>query len=250
MSGWRWAVWLILTGIADAVLILWDPSQKVPAWLATIAGMTLMIVDLGISVRGRPDGIIIDNRNRISLSKFQMTAWTVIVLSAFIVTVAFNLLARGYQTALDFTVDKQLWALMGISTVSFLGAPMILGQKAGKTADRAQLALTQSKLDGTVDAQGHVLINRDIKDASWLELFRGDEVGNGATLDLSKVQNFLITIVTLAMYAVALGTMFHNAKLPDGIKTFPALSDGFIYLLLISHGGYLTYKSVSHSKDV
>src|SRR5262245_29435024 len=69
-----------------------DGGLHVTAWLATTIIIVGIIMLLGIMINGRPAGALIDNRNRVSLSKFQATTWTVFVLSALITAAAVNLL--------------------------------------------------------------------------------------------------------------------------------------------------------------
>lgn len=248
-----WAIWLGLIAIGVIVAAIeyaYGGTHPTRCWVATAAGMVLFVWGLGWRSSQRLAGVIIDNRNKESLSKLQITSWTILILSAIVAAAAYNIGTQGFGSALDFEVDPNLWALLGISTASFIGTPLVLGHKAAtKTADPGQLSVMQAKLGTAATAQGHVQVNASPRDASWLDLFRGDEVGNAATLDLSKVQNFLITLITLAVYAGALGNMLVTAwKQPHGITALPPLSQGFVYLLAISHGGYLVYKSASHSK--
>mgnify|MGYP003335203781 CR=1 FL=1 len=69
---------LVVTATANYLLITRDHPLCVAAWLVTIGGTVLFIALAGRATTGRWAGIAIDNRNRISLSKFQMVAWTVL----------------------------------------------------------------------------------------------------------------------------------------------------------------------------
>jgi len=55
------------------------------AWLVTAARLIAFVVLLGQLINQRPLGILIGERNLMSLSRFQMVLWTIIVLSAYIV---------------------------------------------------------------------------------------------------------------------------------------------------------------------
>src|ERR1041384_256772 len=46
--------------------------------------MVLFVITLGYRISGRPAGILINERNLMSLSRFQMVVWTIIILGAFI----------------------------------------------------------------------------------------------------------------------------------------------------------------------
>jgi len=60
------------------------------------------------------------------------------------------------------------------------------------------------------------------------------------------VQMAVFTVIA----AVICGLMIANAfaQTAGDIKELPTLSQSFIYILLISHAGYLAHKAVPHSK--
>ena len=49
-------------------------------WLAVIILMFLFMIVLGKALVGRGFGILINQRNLMSLSRFQMTVWTVVMI--------------------------------------------------------------------------------------------------------------------------------------------------------------------------
>ncbi len=85
-----------------------------------------------------------------------------------------------------------------------------------------------------------------LKYLSYLsELFKGDEMGNDAQVDLAKIQMFYFTLILVFVYAVALGNSLAGC---EAIAQFPDLDPGMIAWLGISHAGYLTSKAVPHSQ--
>lgn len=158
-----------------------------------------------------------------SLSRFQMTLWTLIVLSAFFSIVLINI--RGNIGPLDalakITIPVELWVLMGISTASFGAANLILNNKLNNNSDA-------------------VAVNADPVSARFPDMFLGDDALNKDSVDLSKVQMFYFTIILVFGYAAALGGVF----LYKSDLQFPVIADGFLALLGISHAGYLSYKAV------
>ncbi len=74
-------------------------------FLAVLVLLALELTVIGVLVNGRPAGAFIDNRNRISLSKLQAAAWTVVVLGAFSTTVAFNAAYIGSSTVTLLNVN-------------------------------------------------------------------------------------------------------------------------------------------------
>jgi len=248
------AVAILAGAILDYVLIGRDQPQAGAAWLVTMLAMLAAIGGIGYAINGRVCGIVIDNRNRYSLSKLQMVGWTVLILSSLMVAGFVNVTLAGFAVALDIGVDQNLWALMGISTASFVAQPILLGMKTGKQAHegemrKAKVQLQQSKDENAenVSAVGQVLKRDQPSQATVLDLFQGDEVGNAGVVDISKVQQFFVSLFLLGAYGVGLWDMFVNTE--NGIARLPDLSNGFVYLLAISHGGYLIYKGTSHTKD-
>src|SRR5205085_3845839 len=61
-----------------------DASTNVSTWIIMAALLILFMFVLGDGISGRPLGILIDQRNRMSLSRFQMILWTIVVLSGWI----------------------------------------------------------------------------------------------------------------------------------------------------------------------
>jgi hypothetical protein len=127
--------------------------------------MTFVIVFMvliGVCINGLPWGIFINERNKMTLSRFQLVIWAVIVLSAFL-TIALGRVYAGVADPLAIALPTQLWALLGISTTSLVGSPLILSTKVPKTSTkgaRRKVALflvkeekDASKLKILVDAE-------------------------------------------------------------------------------------------------
>jgi hypothetical protein len=90
----------------------------------------------------------------------------------------------------------------------------------------------------------------DIKQARWTDLFTGEETGNAAHMDLSRVQMFFFTLVSLITYGVALGGMFvHPDVFTKGVTAFPTMPEGLLTLIGISHTGYLASKAMPTSQS-
>jgi hypothetical protein len=262
---------------------------KVPSltsWLFYLGLMVALTVIVSDGLTGSRRGILIDDRNRISLSRFQTVLWTFLILSAFFAAGIGNAFS-GDADPLGIGIPETVWALMGISTVSLVGTPLILSGKrttAPPTAHIPQDATSpmlgnpqplrswkdQLQAQGvdtsSLGVQGSVVLRDDAAGATWAELFRGDEVANIASLDLSKIQMFLFMIVLAITYAIALGSKFiavdraraaanPNAATPAVRETgpksdpkrvdeFPPLDTSIVMLLGISNAGYLANKAI------
>ncbi|HLZ58815.1 MAG TPA: hypothetical protein VKR06_17885 [Ktedonosporobacter sp.] len=263
-----WTIWHTLSIIVLLVatgLVGWFIPSRLIAWLVS---MTLLIAFIAIAahgVTGTWRGALIDERNRISLSRFQMLLWTVLILSALLIAVLTNLRANSLvQTGLftanstgaagliGLTIPSTLWVLMGIATTSLVGAPLVLSTKTkDPNPDEMQATLNQlakQKMDVSPDnviITGQVLSYATPNNARWGDLFTGEETGNAANFDLGKIQMFYFTFILILIYGMALGALFAS-QVPT-ITAFPDMDTGMLALLGISHAGYLTNKAVPHS---
>jgi hypothetical protein len=82
-------------------------------------------------------------------------------------------------------------------------------------------------------------------------MFGGDEVGNAAYVDLSKVQMFFFTMVAALIYVVLLYQTLETTAAAN-LTSFPALGGGLLGVLGLSHGARLGMSAVretSMSKD-
>jgi hypothetical protein len=99
-------------------------------------------------------------------------------------------------------------------------------------------------------SQGLLYRNPSAAQASWIDLFRGNEIGNYQLTDMAKVQMFFFTIVVVVAYVAAIVALFGNTSAlqhPLGVD-LPPFSATLNTLLAISHGGYLSAKTIDHTK--
>src|SRR5215467_333008 len=78
-----------------AVLPFKRALWAVGAWLITLLFLVGCLAVIGMIPTGRPPvrdwrGVLIDQRNRISLSRFQLVMWTLLVVSTIITEGTFN----------------------------------------------------------------------------------------------------------------------------------------------------------------
>ena len=290
MKNWHWFHTFALIVIVFVIILIgtfflpWplvkgSSISSLITWWVMLVLLTLFVLILGHGTTGRFVGALIDQRNKISLSRLQLIIWTIVILSAFI-TAAFWNLINSKVGPLGIALPSEVWLLLGISTASLVGSPLILSNKTKTDANQGELQqqlllkarqqnvsadptllsnqalvsdatnpalITDLKNKLHVDVLGQVPRNTQPDEASVADLFQGDEVGNFSQLDMSKVQLFLFTLVLVLTYASALGTMFANADSIKGISSFPILDQSMIVLLGISHAGYLSFKAIPHS---
>lgn len=224
------------------------------AWFAALVMMTVFCAAVGYAINGRLMGVVIDNRNRMSLSKLQAAGWTVLILSA-LLTFAMIRLRNGDVDALNIDIKPELMAVMGISLTSFVATPMILNAKVNSTVNQQtnaqvaeQTALKLNVNQGDIISTGKIFgyVSPDM--ASWLDIFRGDENSNASSADLGKIQQFIITAVVMVVYAGAILNALES-KIPGSLNTLPVISEKMAWLIGISHAGYLSYKMAPHGND-
>jgi hypothetical protein len=248
---------------AGMVLAAWFIRKSGWSYVVVMGLMLLFMAILGMKISHRFAGILVNERNLMSLSRFQMVLWTVIILAAFLIAAIGRIRAGSIADALAIGLPQELWGLLGISTASLIGTPLIQSTKkdkplpdgAGTKACAAleQKGVTESPEKIKGNAQGTLYANSEITDAAFSDMFEGDEVGNTAYIDLSKVQMFFFTVVAALSYGTSLfqwiaGEQFLLEPIPPATQiSFPVLTGGLIAILGISHAGFLVNRSTDHT---
>jgi hypothetical protein len=238
--------------IAAMLLIIYFAGRFfTEGWDMVVITLALIVilVALGKAIVGRPLGILINEQNIMSLSRFQLVVWTVIVIGAYF---AYSLarIRNADGDPLNIKIDYHLLALMGISAASFIASPLILGTKKDKVPDQDVVAKTAPLSGDSVaevedNRQGLLYANTNIGDARVTDMFQGDELGNTTHIDLAKVQMFFFTVIAAMAYFVLVFESLRAEKLNLG--ELPILSDGIVAMLGISHASYLGSKGIDHT---
>ncbi len=217
--------------------------------------LILFFILLGMTIMGRPFGALIDARNLISLSRFQLVLWTVVVLTCF-ATFALARISYGVPDALKISIDPMLLSLMGISATSFVASPLILSNKKDKEPEPDTLVKTAAKSGETAEQvddnrQGTLYANTNPADARITDMFQGDEVGNTMHVDIAKVQMFFFTLLTVVTYLAdvcrIMAAVTDSDQAKTALATLPPLPSGIVVALGISHAGYLSSKGLDHT---
>lgn len=261
-SNWKWYyVALLLLVIPAAMFAAGWYVERVWAWLIAMGLLAVWLITAGYLITKVPRGLLITERNTMSLARFQAVLWTVLILGAFLVAAIWNV-RHGETNPLSIAIPSQLLAVIGISATSLVGSNIVTSVKESKPADPVVATDTLQKMgvladgenvapqaanplllenSGTVLARGQMVAKPELKDASWADLFNGDQTGNAAVLDLGKVQMFYFTLVLVLAYGVAVGKLFYAA---GAITSLPVLDPGMVALLGISQAAYLTNRAV------
>jgi hypothetical protein len=129
--------WFIDSNNAQSTLWLW-------AILALMIVAFVFVVGQGIT--GRYLGILIDQNYKMQLARLQLLAWTVLIISALLTAVFWNLNVQGDTTPLNITIPAAVWGLLGISVASTAGTQLIHGQKAQRQASDADRIARLSRI--------------------------------------------------------------------------------------------------------
>ena len=249
-SWFLFIVCLVLLALMGKAALNRRPGLNFAITAFLLAGVVLLFGQWSCR---RPLGILIDDRNLMSLARFQCILWTIIVLSGFLAMVALRLrFPIAGKSAMDVAIPPELWALVGISTASLVGAPLILESKQNKTPTDDAVNKASQVLDQTpasladAGSVGTLYRNTSLQDARITDMLQGDEIANTAYLDMAKVQMLLFTIVGALVYC---GVLYKSLASQDAsqLAGMPALSQGMVTLLGISHARYLTSKTVDRT---
>ena len=260
----------VAIGIVDAVLVPYfggtaDPALKhswtrVGVFVLALAALFVLLVSIGVGVTGKRSGVLWSNRNTYSLSRLQVVLWSWLVLAALLAVVicrAWGWVATGASSglsvALNIYIPPELLQVMGISVASGAAAPAILSLKSQSSApSKTALDVAANRVGVDVHSVGGVFVRSDQFAPLIVDLFQSDDAAAAGTVDMSKVQQFAVTLTLWGVYLAMLLQLFFSGSTggvlplldPPGSTALPALSQTFVYLLGISHAGYLAYKAV------
>lgn len=252
------AWWIAITAPSkDAGLLKW---QFVVVELVLVA----LCVFAGLLVNSRMDGILIDDRNKISLSRFQWVVWVILILGGYYAEAIWNM-SNGFSFPV---IQTQLLALLGISSGSAVvsniitdskkatpptpapavaapAAPAVAGVAPAPAAAPAAMRADAAVIPRSPLRVGSMAANTQAVQASWRDLFVGDEVANDQTVDVSRLQKLIITILLAAAFMTFLWKALADVEAAEGLlmPSFGEDSTGFLWLLGISHGAYLAQKA-------
>ena len=149
------------------------PNGRLVMWIVTTVFMIVLFGIVGSMINGRIAGTFMDNRNKMSLSKFQIVLWTVSIFPALLTAALANVFGIGGQNdnPLNITIPIELLFALGISGASFVGAPLILSQKTGTKPDPKDLSDTAEALGS--EADGHTKLRKSI----WQGLANAGRMG-------------------------------------------------------------------------
>jgi hypothetical protein len=201
------------------------------AFAVTVVLMAVVAAVAGFWLSHTIWGIFIDSRDTWSLTQFQLVLWTFIIVPV-LIAVVIGRATKDPSAAWDLTVPGEIWGLLGISL--------------GSTTLAAAIKTQKNDAPGNPLAAGdRVLTRTGPKKARVADMFAYDEgAGSLTRLDVTKFQNFVLTVALAVTYLWNCLWLFAHAATPSAITGLPAFSGVALGILAISHAGYLTGKAI------
>jgi hypothetical protein len=203
-------------------------------WLCVLLSLVIVCVIVGSLANGRLIGIFVDERNRISLARFQWVLWFLVLFSSYFTGSVWDISHEGGDMP---TIEPDLFGLIGISSGTAVVSNLIVDSKKNEAPVQAGAA-NDPTLAGKID------VNVAATDAGWADLYLGEEEGNRTSIDASRLQKLIATILLVIVYS---RLVWHGLS-PDTIDgggsfTMPVIGTSFLTLLGASHAAYLAYKA-------
>jgi len=278
-SLWQWYHNVGLVVLVGLVCLVnwWVPNQLIPdvhmSWILTLcllAALTMLISD-GITGRFWL-GWLINEQNRMSLSRLQTFLWTVVIVSCFIVALSINI-KESFKTtdegqsaidALDIAIQAELWTALGISTASLIGSLLIMSEKKRKGSSaigEERKREIEAIIAGTRGSKGDSGGGQEVKlpfirqvhqnetrdNARLSDLFMDEEASNYGFVDITRLQAFFFTMILIVTYGI--NAADYLAKVQGKVTQLPSLGASGLSLLAISTTIYLTAKAVPKRTD-
>lgn len=284
----RRAILATVVVLGAPYLLLWLNWAWLPiVWLLEVGLMVVLLALIGQIRHGRPDGVLIDQTNHIKLSRLQAFLWFILVASVLLVLASARFaqplgdLVKDEMTAcvalqteggmgaeaakgfcskpqpLQIEIPQEIWWAMGISVTSLVGANLIQSSKEEREPTDSQQRRINAKagVQRSADLPSELqdgLIHKNAKatDARWMDLVRGDEIGDFDYINVAKVQMLFLTLIIISVYSMAVWQLLagpFNVILHPLQVAFPSFSEQLDVILGISHAGYLSAKAVNHT---
>ncbi|WP_439659112.1 hypothetical protein ACSHWB_43160 [Lentzea sp. HUAS TT2] len=193
-------------------------------WAWVVSALVIVLLAVVIPSRIGAQNVLRDARGRYSLSRVQVMAWTVVLLSL-ITGMAFGRFAAGQVDVAGFVIPQQVLWLLGVS----LGSGVVAGAiKVAKSTSRPEsvAAYPRGEEGGRF----------------WEMLTVEEGASAGRSIDLAKFQNFVITVLLVLLYVAQAVSALRAVDNPAGIAGLPVFSEALLVLLAVSHAGYLLGK--------
>jgi hypothetical protein len=240
-SGIVFVLSLVLLFVSAAAIEWYWPKETFKLYAGSLLAAEIALPALlaGIMAKGQLFGILIDDRNRMSLGRFQTLLWSLLILSSYFTMAIWN--ARVGGTLPKMPTD--LWLLLGITNGSAVVGAFALNSKRRFTHAVVTSQSTGEEVPAEVAAtkQSMLDIRDNPKDASWTDLFFGEEASNKDTVDISRLQQFTFTLILLFVFGGRVLDRLMGVGATQALD-MPDLDPSAIELLGFSNAFYLAAK--------
>jgi hypothetical protein len=255
---WRWGGLTLLGVVLLAACSAWIAAESnIPTgtstillwqWGAVLLSLLIVAVCAGHLANGRWIGVLIDDRNRISLGRLQWLLWFLVLFSAYFTGAVWDVAFGDLPV-----VETNLFAVLGITTGSAVLANVVV---EGKKNDQSPTpnAVPPAPTPGVALAAaaaanpnanriGKVDVNASPQDASFADLYLGEDVTTRQSVDASRLQKLVITILLVTVYVQMLWSAFVDASATYHAFSMPIVGTNFLGMMGISHAAYLVAKA-------
>lgn len=292
----RWAIsstsWLdaIVDRVRNLLLsisITPDGPRLWPPFVLVLAGFLLLFMAAGKAVTNHPLGGLIDERNRISLTRSQLFGWSLLLIASIATLGLFNvgfgggdwaLLTRAAATEaaaapgsaqpgvlgalldnarLFPAMNATLWTLLGFSVGTTAISALLTNRGREKVEVDPDVPLAEIQ-PGDPGANA-ITVRPDMSSAAIADLVLGETLGKTGIVDIGRVQHLAITALLLVAYASLVLALIARV---DGylavwvlqahqsiFAEMPALDSTFIALLTVTHVGLLGGKLADRGRS-
>jgi len=189
----------------DSVYFWWAAYAVVMAIFAYWLGATKVDVNPNTEEKQTsPLGIFVDSRHRVSLSRFQIILWTIIIFSLIFGVWTARAIGKIGEP-LNFSIPSDLLLLAGISLGSTVLSSAI---KSGKDQRGVNTVSAEMETDAKARnrTQNGPITKKEIYRPRFYQLFmveEGSEKVIDKIVDTTKFQNFLITLLLAAAFVIS-----------------------------------------------
>jgi hypothetical protein len=224
-----------------------SPTILLWQWGAVLASLLIVSVIAGHLANDRWIGVFIDERNRISLARLQWLAWFLVLFSAYFTGAVWDIAFGDLPV-----VETNLFGLIGITTGSAVVANVVVESKK-RDASPTPNAVPPAPVPGapapvvapnaSTNRMGKADVNSSPADASFADLYLGEDVTNRQSVDASRLQKFIITILLITVYLEMLWSAFVDAAGTYHAFSMPIVGTNFLGMMGVSHAAYLVAKA-------
>jgi hypothetical protein len=223
------AIWIAREGAVPSG----GSNILVVQWLCVLASLILICIVSGYLANGRLTGIFIDDRYRMSLARFQWIVWFIVLLSGYFTGAVWDVAYGGDLPV----IDPNLFGLIGITTGSAVVSNLLVNTKKTERSSTLKDGRKDDTLDGLMDK------NKSPAEASWADLYLGEEDATRGSVDVSRLQKFVTTLLLITTYLQMIWSALSAVSQQYDSFSMPVVGTNFVVLLGASHAGYLAYKA-------